>query len=146
VTALLPRLTVVLSKIISGSLPPKAPSETGGKEFATVASHYKKNAYYRRSEFVGNGHNPSVIMFYRQTFDGQIFIGKHVVDNPLPTDNTSLSVITDGQIRRSCCRLLPKVLFVGNYRRPHPSENPFVQPLPLTMDTSVDNYRQIFPR
>jgi len=72
--------------------------------------HYKKNSYYRRSESVGNGHNPSVMMFYRWTFDDKKFI----VDTTLPTNYKHPLVITNGQVRRSCRRLLPTDLAVGN--------------------------------
>jgi len=45
------------------------------KIFLNKVRLLQKNAYYRRSESVDNCHNMSIILFYRQTFDGQISVG-----------------------------------------------------------------------
>jgi len=74
--------------------------------------HYQKSTNYRRSEFVSNAHNSSVMMFYRQTFDDKISVSKLLVNNHLPTDCSSLPVIIDRNIYRSVRRLLPTETFV----------------------------------
>jgi len=98
-----------------------------------------------RSKSVGNAINLSVMMFYRRTFDGKKTIVKHIVGNVFLTYYESPLIISDESICRPNRRPLPTDVFVGNYRRPSPSENPFVHPLLIPTDLSVGNYRRMFP-
>jgi len=114
--------------------------QLGHSSVITTLTHYQKNANYRRSESVGNVHNPLVITFYRRTSDGNKSVSKPRVGNHLPTNCSSPPVITDRNIHRSDHRLLPTDYAVENYRRPYPSVNPFVKSTLLPTDISVDNY------
>jgi len=90
--------------------------------------HYQKNVNYQWSESVGNSYNPSVMMFYRQTFDSKISVGKPLVGNHLPTDCWNSPIIIDGNIHRPVRRLLPTDKGVGNYQQTYSSVNPFLSP------------------